>query len=94
VGDSWRADETYVKVKGQWNYLYHAVDSTGKTIDFILIENRDMKAAKRFFQKALSSDHVQTPTVFHKIGKGRQKIIRLPSLLLNGPIKYLVFRYN
>jgi transposase-like protein len=63
VGDSWRADETYIKVKGQWNYLYRAVDSTGKTIDFMLSEKRDMKDAKRFFQKALSSDHVQTPKV-------------------------------
>ena len=63
VGDSWRADETYIKVKGQWNYLYRAVDSTGKTIDFMLSKKRDMKAAKRFFQKALSSDHVQTPRV-------------------------------
>jgi transposase-like protein len=51
--DSWRADETYIKVKGQWKYLYWAVDSTGKTIDFMLSENRDMPAAKRFFTKAL-----------------------------------------
>jgi IS6 family transposase len=50
-----------IKVKGQWNYLYRAVDSTGKTIDFILSEKRDMKASKHFFQKALSSVHVQTP---------------------------------
>jgi len=63
VNDSWRTDETYIKVKGQWNYLYRAVDSTGKTIDFLLSERRDMKAAERFFQKALSSDHVQTPRV-------------------------------
>ena len=46
VNDSWRVDETYIKVKGQWNYLYRAVDSTGKTIDFMLSEKRDMKAAK------------------------------------------------
>jgi IS6 family transposase len=63
VNDSWRCDETYIKVKGQWTYLYRAVDSTGKTIDFMLSEKRDKNAAERFFQKALSSDHVQTPRV-------------------------------
>jgi IS6 family transposase len=50
-------------VNGQWTYLYRAVDSTGKTIDFMLSEKRDMKAAERFFQKALSSDRVQSPRV-------------------------------
>jgi IS6 family transposase len=59
VNDSWRCDETYIKVKGQWTYLYRAVDSKGKTIDFMLSDKRDMKAAQRFFQKALSSGHVQ-----------------------------------
>ncbi|MNI02828.1 hypothetical protein D3C73_557180 [compost metagenome] len=49
TNDSWRTDETYIKVKGQWKYLYRAVDSMGKTIDFMLSENRDMPAAKRFF---------------------------------------------
>jgi IS6 family transposase len=63
VNDSWRCDETYIKVKGHWTYLYRAVDSTGKTIDFMLSEKRDAKAAERFFQKALSLDHVQKPRV-------------------------------
>ncbi|OMF06971.1 hypothetical protein BK127_30560 [Paenibacillus sp. FSL H7-0331] len=61
--DSWRTDETYIKVKGQWKYLYRAVDSMGKTIDFMISENRDMPAAKRFFTKALSSPHHQNPRV-------------------------------
>ena len=56
-------DETYVKVKGEWKYLYHAVDSTGNTVDFMLSEKRDRKAAKRFFKKALSSNHNQIPKV-------------------------------
>jgi IS6 family transposase len=63
VNDSWRCDETYIKVKGHWTYLYRAVDSTGKTIDFMLSEKRDANAVERFFKKALSSDHVQTPRV-------------------------------
>src|SRR6266571_7496810 len=45
---SWRMDETYIKVKGQWYYLYHAVDKAGQTIDFLLTEQRDERAAKRF----------------------------------------------
>jgi len=54
VGGSWRMDETYIKVKGQWCYLYRAVDKSGDTIDdFMLSKNRDEKAAKRFFNKAI-----------------------------------------
>ena len=50
---SWRMDETYIKVKGQWYYLYRAVDKTGQTIDFLLTEQRDEHAAKRFLTKAI-----------------------------------------
>jgi putative transposase len=50
---SWRMDETYIKVKGQWRYLYRAVDKTGQTIDFLLTEERDELAAKRFLTKAI-----------------------------------------
>ena len=50
---SWRMDETYIKVKGQWSYLYRAVDKTGQTIDFLLTKQRDEHAAKRFLTKAI-----------------------------------------
>ncbi len=50
---SWRMDETYMKVKGQWRYLYRAVDKTAQTIDFLLTEDRDEQAAKRFLTKAI-----------------------------------------
>jgi putative transposase len=50
---SWRLDETYIRVKGQWSYLYRAVDKTGQTIDFLLTEQRDERAAKRFLSKAI-----------------------------------------
>jgi putative transposase len=50
---SWRMDETYIKVKGQWYYLYRAVDKYGKTIDFLLTEHRDAEAALRFLKKAI-----------------------------------------
>jgi transposase, IS6 family len=53
--DSWRVDETYIKVKKVWMYLYRAVDSEGKTLEFLLSPTRDAEAAKRFFVKALHS---------------------------------------
>ncbi|MBU3568655.1 IS6 family transposase [Priestia aryabhattai] len=63
TNDSWRVDETYVKVKGQWMYLYRAVDSEGDTIDFYLSKARNKQAAKRFFKKALGFSHVSMPRV-------------------------------
>lgn len=63
TNDSWRVDETYIKVKGQWMYLYRSVDSEGNTIDFYLSESRDKQAAKRFFKKALAFSCVSKPRV-------------------------------
>ncbi|HDT6579646.1 TPA: IS6 family transposase [Bacillus cereus] len=63
TNDSWRVYETYIKVKGEWMYLYRAVDSKGNTIDFSLNKTRGQKAAKRFFKKALRSFHVSKPRV-------------------------------
>src|SRR5262245_40195731 len=50
---SWRMDETYIKVKGEWKYLYRAVDKYGQTIDFRLTEHRDTEAALKFLKKAI-----------------------------------------
>jgi len=50
---SWRMDETYIKVQGEWQYLYRAVDKYGQTIDFLLTEHRDKEAALRFLKKAI-----------------------------------------
>ncbi|WP_328702793.1 IS6 family transposase [Belnapia mucosa] len=58
---SWRVDETYVRVKGRWSYLYRAVDSRGQTIDFLLSAERDVEAAKCFFRKALGQPHTVNP---------------------------------
>src|SRR3954451_2237175 len=58
---SWRTDETYVKVKGRWMYLYRAVDSRGQTIDFLLSAKRDAEAAKRFFRNAFGQPHTVNP---------------------------------
>src|SRR3954469_2058711 len=53
VGRSWRMDETYVKIKGKWAYLYRAVDKEGHTIDFLLTPTRDRDAAEAFLRKAI-----------------------------------------
>ena len=63
TNDSWRVDETYLEVKGEWKYLYRAVDSEGNTLDFMLSAKRDGKAAARFFRKVLGAKHTQTPRV-------------------------------
>ena len=54
-GDSWRVDETYIKIRGVWTYLYRAVDREGLTVDFRLSRRRDVMAAKFFFRKALKT---------------------------------------
>jgi transposase-like protein len=53
VGSSWRVDETYIRVRGRWAYLYRAVDKQGLTVDFLLSERRDIAAAKLFFTQAI-----------------------------------------
>lgn len=60
-GDSYRLDETYVKVGTEWKYLYRAIDSTGQTIEFMLSAKRDVSAAKRFFKKLMRADHRRLP---------------------------------
>jgi transposase, IS6 family len=63
TNDSWRMDETYIKIKGKEAYLYRAVDSEGNTIDFYVSKNRDKKSAKKFFEKALRAIHNKQPRV-------------------------------
>jgi IS6 family transposase len=65
TGNSWKLDETYVKVKGVWHYLYRAIDKEGDTLDWMLSRERNKKAAKRFFKKTLDNPHVKTPRVIN-----------------------------
>jgi IS6 family transposase len=66
--DSWRMDETYIRVKGKWRYLYRAVDSSGATIDFLLSAKQDAAAAKRFLAKALGRQNDPVPRVINTDG--------------------------
>jgi transposase-like protein len=63
VGSSWRVDETYVKIRGKWVYLYRAVDRDGRTVDFRLSARRDVRAAKAFFRKAIESQGAAPQTI-------------------------------
>src|SRR4026207_1385189 len=65
---SWRVDETYVRVAGNWTYLYRAVDSAGDTIDFMLSPKRDLTAAKLFLRLALSGTGGVRPRVVNVDG--------------------------
>ncbi|OYR32470.1 DDE domain protein [Brucella lupini] len=65
---SWRVEETYLKVRGKWTYLYRAVDGDGQNLDFRLSERRDLAAARRFFKKAIATNGVPERVVIDKSG--------------------------
>src|ERR1700758_3902543 len=66
--DSWRVDETYIRARGKWRYLYRAVDSSGATLDFLLAAKQDAAAAKRFLAKALGRQNHPAPRVINTDG--------------------------
>jgi putative transposase len=68
VGKSWRMDETYIRVKGDWKYLYRAVDKDGNTIDFLLRAHRDKTAARRYFEKSIAQNGVPETVTIDKSG--------------------------
>ena len=68
VGKSWRMDETYIKVAGQWKYLYRAVDRAGDTVDFLLTAKRDMAAARRFLECAINLHDLPEKITIDKSG--------------------------
>jgi transposase, IS6 family len=63
TSDSWHVDETSVKIKKTWMYLYQALDSEGNTLEFLLSPTRAAEAAKRFFSKTLAASHTSEPRV-------------------------------
>lgn len=74
TGSSWRMDETYIKIKGVWNYLYRAVDKEGDTIDFMLSKHRDEASAKAFFTKAIGSSGLAEKITIDKSGANKAGI--------------------
>jgi len=90
---SWRMDETYVKVKGKWTYLYRAIDKApvsdasiacramGKTLDFMLSETRDEAAATAFFAKAISNNGWRYKVVIDKSGSNTAGLFNMNCLL-------------
>ena len=68
VGTSWRLDETFIKVAGQWKYLYRAVDKTGDTVDFLLTAKRDKGAAQRYLERAINLHGLPEKNTIEKSG--------------------------
>lgn len=81
VGKSWRMDETYIKVKDKWVYLYRAVDTSGNTIDFMLSKLRDRPAALKFFKKAIGSSGFPQKVNIDKSGSNTAALERINTLL-------------
>ncbi|MBA2628966.1 MAG: IS6 family transposase [Rickettsiaceae bacterium] len=93
---SWRVDETYIKVKGKWKYLYRVVDKYGSTIDFMLSSHRNIAAAKKFFKQAMITSALKPKIITtDKHSSYNKAIIQLkdqkilPNLLLHRQCKYL-----
>ena len=68
VGSSWRMDETYIKLAGQWKYLYRAVERAGDTVDFLLTAKRDKAVARRFLERAINLHGVPEKVTIDKSG--------------------------
>ena len=68
VGRNWRVDETYIKVKGHWKYLYRAVDKAGQTVDFLLRAHCDKAAAQRYFEKSIDQNGEPETVTIDKSG--------------------------
>ncbi len=95
IGKSWRMDETYIKVKGQWIYYYRAVDKENQTVDFFLSPTREAQAALRFFEKAIESSGQPEKVNMDKSGSNLAGLERFNQELSEGnkimirQVKYL-----
>ena len=96
AGKSWRVDETYVRIRGKWAYLYRAVDALGKTVDFRLSSQRNVASAKAFFRKAIRSQGQSPETITldgyaasHRAVRELQQQGSLPKLTKLRSSKYL-----
>lgn len=82
TGYSWRMDETYIKVKGKWTYLYRAIDKQGQTLDFMLSERRDEAAATAFFAKTIARNGWPDKVVIDKSGSNAAGLFNMNCLLV------------
>lgn len=95
VGGSWRMDETYIRVKGAWMYLYRAVDKAGQTVDFFLSRHRDVNAAKAFLRKAMQGQRIPTKITLDAYGASHRAVSdlkesgELPQRVIVRSSKYL-----
>jgi len=94
VGGSWRMDETYIRLKGKWSYLYRAVDKAGNTIDFMLSEKRDRAAAQSFLAKSLNQSGLSHTITIDKSGANKAGIndinLQLALLYMFGGVFYQI----
>ena len=94
VVGSWRCDETYLRLKGKWSYLYRAVDKQGKTVDFMLSQKRDRAAAQSFFAKSLNHSGLSHTITIDKSGANKAGIeainLHLALLFVLGGIFYQI----
>jgi DDE domain len=88
-----RIDETYIKIRGQWRYLYRAIDKHGTPVDFLLTAKRDLDAAKRFFRKMLKEEPLLAPDRIGTDGAGSYPPAiaesRKAGLLARTPVHYV-----
>ena len=80
VAGSWRCDETYIKVKGRWTYLYRAVHKQGRTVNFLLSERRDIAAAKRFFRNTIKNNGIPRVVTLDAYAASHRAIAELKSV--------------
>jgi putative transposase len=91
VADSWRMDETYIKIKGKWVYYYRAVDKHAAIVDFYLSETHDAPAVRAFFNKALDSSGLPSKVVIDKSGANIAALDTLNvQLWLSGYMLYMI----
>lgn len=94
VVGSWRCDETYLRLKGKWLYLYRAVDKRGKTVEFLLSQKRDRAAAQSFFAKSLNHSGLSHTITIDKSGANKAGIeainLHLALLFMLGGIFYQI----
>jgi len=82
VATSWRMDETYIKIKGKWVYLYRAVDKFGDTVDFMLSEHRDETTATAFFKQAIDANGFPKKVVMDKSGANYAGLENINTMLM------------